>query len=111
MYVIRLGNKGGVGIRITIAGSRILFVNAHLAAHQNAVKERNAQFRRIEVELSEMLRQQDSNQSSKITSQTDNLSASRGNRSELFFRVVSDRIFFMGDLNYRLRGTRWESFI
>lgn len=29
----RLGNKGGVGISLSFAGSRLLFISAHLAAH------------------------------------------------------------------------------
>jgi len=36
-----LGNKGGVSIRLEIGRTSILFVNSHLAAHQNAVAQRN----------------------------------------------------------------------
>lgn len=35
----RLGNKGGVGISLSFAGSRLLFISAHLAAHASAVGE------------------------------------------------------------------------
>ena len=100
-HCLRLGNKGAVGIRMTVGNSRLLIVNAHLAAHQNAVKERNAQFARIEKELSQLIRNQDSG------SRQDNLSASQSvANGEIDFRDVSDRFFFMGDLNYRIRGTR-----
>lgn len=101
----RLGNKGAVGIRLTVGRSRILVVNAHLAAHQNAVKERNAQFKRIETELSQLIKNQDSG----TGAITDALSSSQTLSQEgasIDFRDVSDRIFFMGDLNYRIRGTR-----
>eukprot|EP00903_Cladosiphon_okamuranus_P012332 g11561.t1 len=39
-----LGNKGGVGISFDIGTTSCLFVNSHLAAHQNNVRERNEQF-------------------------------------------------------------------
>lgn len=39
-----LGNKGGVGISFSIGTTSCLFVNSHLAAHQNNVRERNDQF-------------------------------------------------------------------
>jgi len=42
-----LGNKGGVGIYFQVLQTRILIVNAHLAAHQTAEKRRNAEFNRI----------------------------------------------------------------
>ena len=93
-----MGNKGGVGIRLTVGGTKILFVNCHLAAHQNAVKARNGQFKRIEKELSQLIQNQDSDSSH---------SKSQSSEDGIDFRSVSDRIFFMGDLNYRIRGTRF----
>jgi hypothetical protein len=51
-----LGNKGGVGVRFKLGNTTFLFVNAHLAAHQNAVKERNVQFRKIEEVMCQALR-------------------------------------------------------
>ena len=42
-----LGNKGGVGLLFKIGETRLLIVNAHLAAHQTAEKRRNAEFNRI----------------------------------------------------------------
>lgn len=101
-----MGNKGAVGIRLTVGGSRILLVNAHLAAHQNAVKERNSQFKRIESELSQLIQNQDGKAG---TPKTDTLTASQtlaNPDGAIDFRTISDRIFFMGDLNYRIRGTR-----
>jgi hypothetical protein len=42
-----LGNKGGVAVYLKIGNTRILVVNAHLAAHQNAEKQRNADYWKI----------------------------------------------------------------
>ena len=35
------GNKGGVGVRVSVHRKSLVFVNTHLAAHQNAVRKRN----------------------------------------------------------------------
>jgi hypothetical protein len=42
-----LGNKGGVAVQLSIGRTRAVFVNVHLAAHQNAVKQRNADYHKI----------------------------------------------------------------
>lgn len=42
-----LGNKGGVGVSFNYAGARLCFLNAHLAAHNEKVKQRNADYHRI----------------------------------------------------------------
>lgn len=43
-----LGNKGGVGIAFDVGSTTCIFVNAHLAAHQNNVSERNQHFTQIQ---------------------------------------------------------------
>ena len=43
-----LGNKGGVAIAIAIGATSFVFVNAHFAAHQTKVHQRNADFHRID---------------------------------------------------------------
>lgn len=43
-----LGNKGGVGIAFDVGATTCIFVNAHLAAHQNNVAERNEHFCQIQ---------------------------------------------------------------
>ncbi|KAA1467365.1 DNase I-like protein [Dentipellis sp. KUC8613] len=48
----RVGNKGGVGISLNIAGRTMLFLNAHLAAHEGKVLSRMANLRKIKAELS-----------------------------------------------------------
>jgi phosphatidylinositol-bisphosphatase len=42
-----MGNKGGVSLRLQIFDSTFCFVCAHLAAHRNAVAQRNADFASI----------------------------------------------------------------
>lgn len=42
-----IGNKGGVGVSFEYAGARLCFLNAHLAAHTEKVKQRNADYHRI----------------------------------------------------------------
>lgn len=41
-----MGNKGGVGIRMEINNSPVVFVCSHLAAHREKVAERNADYHR-----------------------------------------------------------------
>eukprot|EP00743_Colponemidia_sp_Colp-15_P001871 GILK01002039.1.p1 GENE.GILK01002039.1~~GILK01002039.1.p1 ORF type:complete len:477 (+),score=71.87 GILK01002039.1:47-1432(+) len=79
-----LGNKGGIGISFTIHHTSYLFINCHLAAHQGNVKQRNAEFHKINAELS----------------------LGKSNKT---FPNVSDRfdhVVWMGDLNYRINGNR-----
>ncbi|QRW17848.1 phosphoglycerate mutase family protein [Rhizoctonia solani] len=47
----RLGNKGGVGISLNVAGSSFLFVNAHLAAHEGRQAMRIENMEKIQAEL------------------------------------------------------------
>ena len=46
-----VGNKGGVGFSMMVEGKRLAFVNCHLTAQQKAIKERNADLRRIDTAL------------------------------------------------------------
>ncbi|KAJ6544832.1 inositol polyphosphate phosphatase [Mycena vulgaris] len=47
----RVGNKGGVGISVDLDGTTLLFLNAHLAAHEGKVNHRLANFAKIKAEL------------------------------------------------------------
>ncbi|MCO5588905.1 hypothetical protein L7F22_042866 [Adiantum nelumboides] len=47
----RVGNKGAVGISMKLGHTRLLFVNAHLAAHDFRVAERIANVHKIKKEL------------------------------------------------------------
>ncbi|CAL1715956.1 unnamed protein product [Somion occarium] len=47
----RLGNKGSVGVSINLAGTTLLFINAHLAAHEGKMHHRLANLNKIKAEL------------------------------------------------------------
>jgi len=80
-----VGNKGGVALGFDIENTSFLFINAHLAAHQNAVKQRNADYHKIclRLPLKEKLLLADPVRLRRVT-----------NRFE--------RVWFLGDLNYRV---------
>ena len=75
----QLGNKGGIGISFCLGKTSFLFINAHLAAHQNATEKRNTEFERISREVVEDLKPDGGD---------------------------FDCIFWAGDMNYRINGTR-----
>lgn len=114
----QLGNKGGVGIAFTMGKTSFAFVNCHFDAHQHNVEKRNANFHRINKELrlspeasattvdtgehpvinrDRMLLTAAASSSSKRRS----INHSSRRISETF-----DRVFWFGDLNYRINGTR-----
>lgn len=86
----RVGNKGGVGISLNIAGTTLLFINAHLAAHENKIPSRLANFAKIKAEL--------------------NVDDFLPNDDERVMKEdITDRFdftFLFGDLNFRLDLTR-----
>ena len=86
----RLGNKGGVGVSLAIAGSRLLFVSAHLAAHASALEIRKANVHKIlsELEVDDFL-------------PPGHELKKAANVSDRF-----DQAIFMGDLNFRLDISR-----
>lgn len=82
-----LGNKGGIGASLKLGQHSLLFVNAHFTAHQNAVLARNHDFHRINQELA-------------LTGYSP---------SDALEPLATDRfdyVFWFGDLNYRVNGTR-----
>lgn len=86
----RVGNKGAVGISLKLGLSRLLFVNAHLAAHEGKVAERIANVEKIKSELKvdTFLSPEDPrNKASDVT--------------EAF-----DYAFWFGDLNFRVDISR-----
>ncbi|KAK4702445.1 hypothetical protein P7C70_g3778, partial [Phenoliferia sp. Uapishka_3] len=83
----RLGNKGGCGISLSFAGSRVLFISAHLAAHASQLDNRVANVKKIFEEL-----------------QVDDFSGK--DQSALPLTERFDQCFFMGDLNMRLNLSR-----
>lgn len=86
----RVGNKGAVGISINLDGTTLLFVNAHLAAHEERSQNRLANISKIKSEL----------QVNDFLSQND----SRIMAEDLTDKF--DHTFWFGDLNFRLDLTR-----
>lgn len=115
----QLGNKGGVGIAFTLGGTSFAFVNCHFEAHQRNVARRNGNFHRINTELKLLpgppvsLPPEPSSPLSLQTSGLQGLGRTSVNRFSVGgstgLRAVSevfDRVFWYGDLNYRINGTR-----
>lgn len=80
-----VGNKGGTQIGLSIGRTSLLFVHAHLAAHQGKMNERTQNLSRILVE-----------------------SPLRRDRARLGVHDEFDRVFVMGDLNPRVDAKRSE---
>lgn len=86
----RVGNKGGIGISIKLAGHRLLFVNSHLAAHTDKLSARLSNINKIKSEL-----------------RLDCFLPKDDPRHSL--PDISDRfdtVFWCGDLNFRLDLSR-----
>ena len=90
-----LGNKGGLAVSLCIGSTKFVIVNAHLAAHQNAVKRRNSEFQKLRKELPLLLAKKERSAVSTAADQSGSL-----------LETCADRVIFMGDLNYRIRGNR-----
>lgn len=75
-----MGNKGGVGVSLTLNEDSLCFVNSHLAAHVSEVQRRNEDFNEI---------------NRRLLFSTQDISN-------------HDHIFWIGDLNYRLNMTSDE---
>ena len=81
-----IANKAGVAVAFALGQTPFIFLNAHFQAEQNAVQARNADFHRINNEMR--------------LACVGNGSAS-GSIVDRF-----DRVFWSGDLNYRVQTTR-----
>ncbi|KAI8835307.1 Endonuclease/exonuclease/phosphatase [Chytridium lagenaria] len=79
-----MGNKGAVVIGLRLQDMKLLFINSHLAAHHGRVRRRNKNYRKIIDEL----------QSRGVCIGEDKVS------------MPPDCVFWFGDLNYRINGTR-----
>ncbi|RKP09518.1 Endonuclease/exonuclease/phosphatase [Thamnocephalis sphaerospora] len=95
-----LGNKGAVGISVLLGDTSLLFVNAHLAAHQDRVKLRNHDYARIERELQLHAYELAGDNASGRTADT---------RASMRASDRFDVTFWLGDLNYRAEATRQQA--
>ncbi|KAE9339748.1 hypothetical protein PF008_g11420 [Phytophthora fragariae] len=120
----QLGNKGGVGVSFTVGVTSFAFINSHFEAHQRNVAKRNSNFHRInhELKLSPSGAPTSPTSSAAVTPNPggtglNGLGRTSANRFSIpavgagagSKRTVSerfDRVFWYGDLNYRINGTR-----
>jgi hypothetical protein len=110
-----LGNKGAVALHMRLGpNTTFTCVNSHLSAHQNAVKQRNIEFNKVNKTMSSALskrfRRSSSFQGDPLSESNKDFNCSRkkslvpGIEQDLC--DSADRIIFMGDMNYRIRGNR-----
>lgn len=87
------GNKGACGIRMTVYDRTLCFVSAHLAAFQENIDRRNADYRDI---CNRMI--------FPPTRQNESGHHMADDQGTLHYPTIfdSDVLFFFGDLNYRL---------
>lgn len=98
-----MGNKGAVAVGFMIGSKSFMFVNSHLAAHQEKVAERNANFNRINNEIKMNGFKEDGKT---VESPTILSRIGAGNVSDSVATDRYDYVFWFGDLNYRVNGTR-----
>lgn len=84
-----VGNKGGVGICMHVGSTSFCFVSCHLTAHQHAVAARNADLNRIDSQL-DLWPSEAARRAGRETCVSDRF----------------DRVFWLGDFNYRINGNR-----
>lgn len=85
-------NKGGVAVAIELDGTKFCFVSAHFQAHHGNCEKRNEDYRRISGALFHDLEWRNEEEDAQPS------------RSSVHRRF--DRLFWIGDLNYRLEGNR-----
>ena len=131
----KLGNKGGIALTFTLAETTsFCFVNAHLSAHQHATIRRTNEFRRISTHVVERILQQKMN--SEVSTSASSSSCSDEDHEDVDLTEdrdilipeecysssddlrtdsgpplnplidVFDQVFWFGDLNFRINGTR-----
>jgi len=84
----KLGNKGGVGIRLRFHATDLCFVNSHLAAHTEEFERRNQDYNDICSRMT-------FNQYERSDSESLPMFGSKRIKDH-------DSVFWLGDLNYRL---------
>ena len=94
----RLGNKGGIGIGFRVGQTSMLFVNAHLEAHMKRNDARNKQYHKITADLV----RQFAPKLLAAGAAAPPLPAGDGAAASAAAVAAVDRIFWAGDVNYRV---------
>ncbi|EFC50310.1 predicted protein [Naegleria gruberi] len=103
----QIGNKGGVSISFKLGKRKFVFINNHLPAHQENVKERNESVKRIidSIDYEGKIQQQPSKTKvNPAVSQSNFTLFKRADRPDILKK--NNFVFYMGDLNYRINGNR-----
>eukprot|EP00767_Chilomastix_cuspidata_P003369 gnl/Chilomastix_cuspidata/3488.p2 GENE.gnl/Chilomastix_cuspidata/3488~~gnl/Chilomastix_cuspidata/3488.p2 ORF type:complete len:757 (+),score=297.81 gnl/Chilomastix_cuspidata/3488:3565-5835(+) len=90
----KMGNKGAVAVSVVLDASRFCFVNAHLAPHRNAVMRRNQDF--LDICQKVQFRYPTAHPATAVRSPASSAP------TDIFHG--HDAIFWIGDLNYRIRN-------
>jgi hypothetical protein len=119
----QIGNKGGIGISFSIGKTSFAFVSSHFEAHQHHLEKRNNNFFRINRELQLIPGRFSNTTSSNTNGGGMHLAGSGAAAAAAIAHAAStglstiqlaklpvsecfDRVFWYGDLNYRINGTR-----
>eukprot|EP00293_Proteomonas_sulcata_P008985 CAMPEP_0184303390 /NCGR_PEP_ID=MMETSP1049-20130417/13147_1 /TAXON_ID=77928 /ORGANISM="Proteomonas sulcata, Strain CCMP704" /LENGTH=876 /DNA_ID=CAMNT_0026614923 /DNA_START=166 /DNA_END=2796 /DNA_ORIENTATION=+ len=107
-----MANKGGVAVCFDLFSTSFLFVSAHFAAHQKQIQARNSNFERIDAGLVPLLcpviAATNAPANNRDVRDLESVEANPGSpRSKRTWSCSSlfDRVFWMGDFNYRLDTT------
>ncbi|KAJ3232867.1 inositol polyphosphate 5-phosphatase [Chytriomyces hyalinus] len=88
------GNKGAVYASVRYKHLSILFVNCHFSAHQERVAERRNDYKKLSTKINMRFPLNDTTKQQCLRDGEDDL------------KQKFDHIFWFGDLNYRINGTR-----
>lgn len=99
----RLGNKGGVGLALRLGKARLLFVTAHLAAHEKNAEVRHREVTKISTELCRSLQDNPVTRAVETSKEEVDAPLVTGQTSLL---DTFDCVFWSGDLNYRVELSR-----
>lgn len=86
----RVGNKGGCALALSIGKTSFLFVNAHFAAHQTKVEQRNADWHRIDSTLPLWPQRENSSPRLKLMSDGTDDSGGGGGRNSSVDSAIAD---------------------
>jgi hypothetical protein len=109
-----VGNKGAVAVTLSIRGKRLLFVNSHLTAHQDATMSRNDDIQKIMAQLgSSTLSRKPVRKNTVHSTEVKDAPLKRASTTPTALAEPTtdihrafDYLFWLGDLNYRVQMDR-----